>query len=89
MEIQLLGVSTKLLMLEDGPVQLVSDFVKVVHVELSDEGTEVPVPEIDGKNFLLESFNIKDNKAGSLLTPRDNSLVSIGLNKTVVTSRIW
>jgi hypothetical protein len=45
-------------MFEDGPVLFISDLVKIIHVKLSDERTEVSMAKINGKNFLLESLNI-------------------------------
>ena len=35
-------------MLEDVFVLLVADFVEIVHVELPDEGGEVPVAKVEG-----------------------------------------
>ena len=59
-------------MLENVLVLLVSDFVKVIHVELADEGGEVAVPEVDGEDFLLEAVDIEDGEVGSLLVPDDD-----------------
>ena len=45
---ELPGVTSKLSMFEDVFVLFVSDFVEIVHVELTDKGGKVAVPEVDG-----------------------------------------
>jgi hypothetical protein len=58
--------------LEDALVLFISNFVEVIHVELSDERTEVAVSEVDGQNFLLELLDVLDGEVGSFLVPASN-----------------
>lgn len=59
-------------MLKNVLVLLISDFVEIIHVELSDKGGEVTVPKVYRKDFLFEAINIKDGEVGSFLVPNDN-----------------
>jgi hypothetical protein len=52
------GVSAELPVLKDILVELVADFVEIVHVELPDEGGEVFVAEVDGQDVLLEALHV-------------------------------
>lgn len=56
-------------MLEDVLVLFVANLMEVIHVELPDEGTEVSVAEVDGKNVLFEAFDVEDGKVGSVFVP--------------------
>lgn len=59
-------------MLKNVLVLLISDFVEIIHVELSDKGGEVTVPKVDRKDFLFKAINIKYGEVGSFLVPNDN-----------------
>jgi hypothetical protein len=58
--------------LKDVLVLLVSNFVEVIHVELSDKRGKVFVSEVDRKDLLFEPINIKDCEVSSFLVPSDN-----------------
>lgn len=67
-----LCVTTELSMLKNVLILLISNFVEVIHVELSDEGGEVAVPEVDRKDLRLEAVHIEDSEVGSFLVPGDD-----------------
>ena len=59
-------------MLKDVLVLFIPDLVEIIHVELPDEGREVAMPKVDGKDLLLEAVNVEDGEVGSLLVPGYN-----------------
>ena len=59
-------------MLKNVLILFIPNFVEVIHVELSDEGGEVAVPEVDGKDLRLEAVHIEDGEVGSFLVPGDD-----------------
>ena len=75
-------------MLKDVLVLFIPDLVEIIHVELPDEGREVAMPKVDGKDLLLEAVNVEDGEVGSLLVPGDNLQEAIVLNPKKCTSRI-
>ena len=50
-------------------------FVEAVHVELPDEGVDVTVPEVFGKDMVLEVVDLFDGELASVGHPVDDSLV--------------
>ena len=62
----------KIWMAKDVSRRVFSRFVEIIHVELSDEGGKVPVPEVDRQDLFLETVNIKDSEVCSLFIPDDN-----------------
>ena len=75
-------------MLENVLVLLISNLVEIIHVELSDEGGEITMPEVDGQDFFLKAINIKDGKVCSFFIPDDDHLVAVVLNRIEITYRI-
>ena len=65
-------ITTELSMLKDVLILFIADFMEVIHVELPDEGREITVSEVDGKDFLFETININDSKVSSLRVPSDD-----------------
>ncbi len=47
-------------------------FVEAIHVELSDEAVDVPVPEVPGEDDLLEILNIFYGKFFAIGQPLDD-----------------
>lgn len=82
------GVSSKLPVLEDILVELVADFVEIVHVELPDEGGEVFVAKVDGQDLLFEALHVQDGEVGAVFTPADYVGVDVVLSGDGRTSRI-
>lgn len=68
-------VSFKLFVLEYVDVAVVSDFVKVIHIQLSDKRCEIFVSEVDRQNLFLKLFDIVNDEVASFLVPRDDALV--------------
>ena len=50
-------------------------FVKAIHIELSDERVDIPVPEELGKNMVLEVVDLFDGKLAAVSHPMDYGLV--------------
>jgi hypothetical protein len=50
-------------------------FVEAVHIELPDEGVDVPVPEVLGEDMVLELVDLFDGKLASVGHPVDDGLV--------------
>ena len=69
-------------------VVFLSCFVEVVHVELSDEGSVVAVPEVDGQDVFRELFDFFDDEAFSAFGPADGVAELVVLNISWGTSRI-
>jgi len=68
-------------MLENVFILLISDFVKIIHIELSHEGREISMSKVNRQNNLLKLFNISDNKVCSLFIPRYDFLELAILNR--------
>ena len=49
--------------------------VKAIHIELSDERVDIPVPEELGKNMVLEVVDLFDGKLAAVSHPMDYGLV--------------
>jgi len=62
-------IPLEFLMLENALIELVSDFVEIVHVELPHEWWKVPVPKVDGQNLLLKFLYVLDDEVGTLIVP--------------------
>lgn len=71
-------------MFENVFIIVISDFVEVIHVELSDKWTEISVSKMYGQNFLFKSLYVNDNKICSFFVPRDDVLVLIVLSRIKV-----
>ena len=56
-------------MLKNVLILFISDFMEIIHVQLSDKGREVTVSEVDRKDLLLKAINIKNCEVGPLLVP--------------------
>ena len=56
-------------MLKNVFILLVSDFVEIIHVELSDKRREISMSKVDRKYFLFKTINVQDGEVGSLLVP--------------------
>ena len=67
----ILKASTEVFMFEDAEILLVTDFVKIVHVELADKWWEVLVAEVVGEDFCFEFFDVDDGEIGAFLIPGD------------------
>jgi hypothetical protein len=52
-----------------------SAFVEAVHVELSDEGVDVAVPEVFGEDVILEVIDLFDGELSSVIHPMNDRLV--------------
>lgn len=76
-------------MLENIFIVVITNFVKIIHVQLPDEGTEISVSEMYWQDFLFESLDIDDDKIRSVLVPSDYVFVLVVLNRKEITSRIW
>lgn len=55
-------------------------FAESVHVQLTDERLNLPVPEVDRKHFFLESFGVFDVNLTIVLGPANNILKFIFLS---------
>lgn len=77
-------MSLKLFVLKNIPVRLIANFVKVIHIELADERSIIAMPEVDGKNFLLELLNIIDNESGAVGIPSNDVFELLVLNRKFV-----
>ena len=84
----LLCISSKLPMLKDVLIELVSNLVEIIHVELSHERGEIFMPEIDGKDLLFKTINIDNCEMYSLFIPANDVRVDLILNGQGCTSRI-
>lgn len=71
-------------MFENVFVIVISDFVEVIHIELSDKWTEISVSKMYGENFLFKPLYVDDNKISSFFVPRDDFLVLIVLSRIKV-----
>lgn len=56
-------------MLKDRNFFFLSDFVKIIHVELSDEGRKLFMLEVFGQYFVFEKILIFDDEAVSIISP--------------------
>lgn len=74
-------IPSELFMFKNVFIIIVSDFVEVIHVQLSHKGRKISMPEMNRQNFLLELLNINDNEIGSFLVPRYDILIDIILNR--------
>lgn len=54
---------------------LLSDFVKIVHVELPDKRGKLFMFEVFGQNLVLEKIFIFDNEAVSIISPLYNMCI--------------
>ncbi len=68
--------------------ELPTDFVKVIHIELSNEGGEVFVSKVDGEDILLKLFDVLDVEAESVVAPGDEIRVFLFLHGNWNTSKI-
>ena len=75
-------------MLKDAFILFISNFVEIVHVELSNKGGEISMPEVDRQNFLFKTVKIQDSKVGSFFIPYNNIWVAFVLHDVKVTSSI-
>ena len=82
------AVASELPMFEDVAVELVADFVEVIHVELPHEGAKVFVSEIDRKDLLLKPFHVDNGEVCSILAPACDVRVCFALDKSRPTSRM-
>jgi hypothetical protein len=60
-----------------------SDFVKVIHIELSNKRWELPMFEVFGQNLILKLVFILDNKGCTLISPFYYIRVSSILENTI------
>lgn len=81
-------ISAKLPMLKDVLVELVSNLVEIVHVELPHKRREIFMSEIDGKDLLLETLKVENGEMRSLFVPANDVGVDLVLNDKRCTSRI-
>lgn len=77
-------ISFELFMLENVFVIVISDFVEVIHIELSYKWTEISVSKMYRENFLFKSLYVNDNKICSFFVPRDDVFVLIVLSQISV-----
>jgi hypothetical protein len=77
-------VSAEFLMLENVKIGLIAYFVKIVHVELSDEWWEIAMSEINWKYFFFKLFNIFYNKRCAIEIPLDYIVIFIILNRKIM-----
>lgn len=82
------AVPSELLMLENVFIGLVSDFVKVIHIKLTHERGEVPMPEVYRQNFLFELLSVIDDEGDTVWVPTDDFFELLVLNRNDGTSRI-
>lgn len=75
-------------MLEYIAIGLVSDLVKIIHIELPYKGREITVPKVNRQNLLLEFLDIFDNKWNFVFIPVNDAFVLFILNGNFITSRI-
>ena len=47
--------------------------MEIIHVELPHKRREIPVPEVDGQNFLFKALNIMNSEVCAFLVP-DNDI---------------
>ena len=66
------GVSAEFPVFKDALVLFIANFVEVIHVELPDEGGEVAVSEVDGKDLLFEAIDVDNGEVGSFVVPSDD-----------------
>jgi hypothetical protein len=69
---KILSEPSKLLMLENVFILLISDLVEIIHVQLSDKRREIAMSEVNRQDFLLKFLNVDYNKVSALLIPCDN-----------------
>ena len=68
-------------MLENVFVVVISNFVKIIHVELTDKWWKISMAEMDWKNLFFEFLDVDNDKIGSFLVPSDDVLVDVVLNR--------
>jgi hypothetical protein len=68
-------------MLKDVPVELVTDLMEVVHVELPHERGKVAVAEIGRQNLLLKDLDLQNGETSALRVPSDDVVVLTALNE--------
>jgi hypothetical protein len=81
-------MSSELFMLKNVFILLISNFMKIVHIELSYERGKISMPEVNWENHLLKMFNISNNKVCSFIIPRYDIFELAILNRKMITSRI-
>lgn len=64
------------------------DFVKAIHVQLSDKGSEIAVLEMFGENIGGKSVDVFHDKALAIFSPRYDIMIIGILNSRRVTSTI-
>lgn len=52
----------KLFVFENVLIVVISNFVKIIHIKLSNEGTEIPMTKVNWQYILLKSLHITDNE---------------------------
>ena len=80
---------SELLVFENVFIVIVSDFVKVIHVELSDKWWEISMSKVDRQNLFLKFLDIDNDEICALVVPRYHILIDIILNRNRYTSSIW
>ena len=50
-------------------------FMEAIHIELSDEGVDIAVPEVFGEDVILEVIDLFDGELASIIHPMDDRLV--------------
>lgn len=68
-------------MLENVFVVVISNFVKIIHVELTDKWWKISMAEMDWKDLFFEFLDVDNDKIGSFLVPSDDVLVDVVLNR--------
>jgi hypothetical protein len=68
-------------MFEDISVELIADFVEVIHVQLAHEGGEVAVPKVGRQDLLFEALHIEDGEVSAIIAPCHNPRMLVALNR--------
>ena len=76
-----LVISLELFVLEYAFVIVISDFVKIIHVQLTNKRRKISMTKMDWKHLLFESLDIDNDKISSFFVPGDNILVNVVLNR--------
>ena len=79
----ILMISFKLFMFKNVNVWIISYFVKIIHIQLSNKWCKISVSKMSWQNLLLKSLDIINDKVVALLVPWNNSLVFLVLKKMV------
>ena len=60
---------------------LFATLVETIHIELSDETVDIPMPEVLWQDSFLELFNVLDGKLFPISRPLDNPRIFVVLSK--------